>query len=178
MNFNFIWKPKLYILERFFFGHYLWIGKQITQDIATFVGKETGQWNSVTNVDECKPLSQTNIHMYVWILSNLLPAPFIPLSPVSWSATGSQVEICHHELFKKTNRLPAVHQVLTNAATENGWISLVSHSLFFTPFVSSAFDPRRSLSLILTYVRAAHKSILAFRCLALGSFRDSAREEN
>lgn len=30
--------------------------------------------------------------------------------------------------------------------------------LFSSPFVSSAFDPRRSLSLILTYVRATHKS--------------------
>lgn len=97
---------------------------------------------------------ESDKHPYIRIPTNLLPALFIPLSPVSWSATGSQVEIRHHESFKKTNRLPAVYQVLTNAATENGWVSLASPSLFFTPFVSSAFDPRRSLSLILTYVRA------------------------
>lgn len=136
----------------------------------TLVREETGQRDSVTKVNEWKPLSQTITHMYVRILSNLLPVSFIPLSPVSWSATGSQVEIRHHEPFKKTNRLPAVHQVLTNAVTERGWVSLASPSPFFTPFVSSAFDPRRSLSLILTYVRAAHKSARRIQTLGFGIF--------
>lgn len=106
----------------------------------------------------------------VRIPSNLLPAPFIPLSPVSWSATGSQVEIRHHESFKKTNRLPAVYQALTNTTTESGWVSLASPSLFFTPFVSSAFDPRHSLSLILTYVRAVHKSDRRIQTCCFGIF--------
>jgi len=110
----------------------------------TTLREETDQRNGVTKVNECKSLSQTNIYTYIWIFSNLLPAPFILLSPVSWSATGSQVEIRHHEPFKKTNRLPVVHQVLTNAATENGWYPW--RCLLFS-------SPRLSLPLS---IRAAH----------------------
>jgi len=162
-----------------FWSLFVWIGQQITQYIANDTRKESGQWDSVTDVDECKPLSQTNIRTYIWIPSNLLPAPFILLSLVNWSATGSQVEIRHHEPFKKTNRLSAVHQVLRTRWQKMAGLSLVSLSLFFTVFVSSAFDPCRSSLLILTYVRFAHKSIHRIQIRSLRIFsRFRAREKS
>lgn len=43
---------------------------------------ETGQRNSVTDADERRPL-RPDKRSHVRIPSNFLPAPFIPLSPVS-----------------------------------------------------------------------------------------------
>ena len=170
---------KLLVFSDIFWSLFVWIGQQITQYIANDTRKESGQWDSVTDVDECKPLSQTNIRTYIWIPSNLLPAPFILLSLVNWSATGSQVEIRHHEPFKKTNRLSAVHQVLRTRWQKMAGLSLVSLSLFFTVFVSSAFDPCRSSLLILTYVRFAHKSIHRIQIRSLRIFsRFRAREKS